>query len=54
LEHLELWALPARPPPAALLQGKIDALTARSNGDRPAPSEDADGVLVEDVPVYAG
>ncbi len=33
LEQLELSRLPARPPPAALLQGKIDALSAgRSQG----------------------
>ena len=38
LQHLQLRVLPARPPPAPLLQGKIDALTARSCGHRPAPA----------------
>jgi hypothetical protein len=54
LQHLELWTLPARPPPAPLVQAKIDALTARSSGNRPGPAENADGVFVDDVPVYAG
>jgi len=52
LEHLELWALPARPPPAPLVQGKIDAFTARSSRNCPEPAENADGVFVDDVPVY--
>jgi hypothetical protein len=53
LEHLDLWALPARPPPAPLVPGKIDALTAGADGNRPTPPEDADAIFVDDVPVYA-
>jgi hypothetical protein len=33
-----------------LLQGKINALTARSRGNRPVPAEHADAVFVDDVP----
>ena len=54
LEHLGLWARPARPPPAPLVQGKVAALIAHSSGDRPAPPENADAVFVDDVPVYMG
>jgi len=54
LEHLGLWALPARPPPAPLVQSKIDALTASANRNRPALAEDADRIFNDDVPAYAG
>jgi len=54
LENLKLWTQPALPPPAPLVQGKIDALTARSSGNRPGPAEHPNGLFVGDVPVYAG
>jgi hypothetical protein len=53
LEHLELWALPARPPPTPLVQGKIDALIESANGKRLSSPDHGDGIFIDDVPAYA-
>lgn len=60
LQHLHLWDLPARPPPAPLLERKTDALLVEAGRPRlrdearidPPSVADIDAPLVDDVPTY--